>query len=339
MAIDTLARMRGKRDRVDDLYTSDSRVTEALQSLALKRDIAVVLVHHVRKAPGADVFETISGSYGLTAPADGILVLQRQRGEADATLHTTGRDVEERELALSFHPSTSTWKLLGDARHYAQSAERRAILEAVAATPGLTPKEIAEFANLNHGSVKHLCTKLRDEARLTSDGRKRYSVHPDHPSKEDASQTTSRAVNGASEQSSPVHHGPVNAVNGVNDDGLLAVGMLDAETGGAVPRVLASNCHAASRTGEPGVAPKASSDLGQRAAARVAELRALGSAALQRRLSEAAASDRTPEWWAATALVEPVQVLAAIELFADDVAAGTLEGSGANAYLEATRAV
>jgi hypothetical protein len=215
VVIDTLARVRGKRNRDEDLYSGDSRVTEQLQALAMRRDIAVIIVHHVRKAPGSDVFETISGSYGITGPADGILVLQRVRGEADATLHITGRDVEERELALSFDSPTGTWKLLGDARHYAQSTERRTILETVTANPGLTPKQIADAAGLKHASVKHLCIRLRDEAKLNSDDTGRYyPVHSVHPTVGSASETTQPPVNGSEAPHSPVHPTTVNGVNG-----------------------------------------------------------------------------------------------------------------------------
>ena len=217
VAIDTLSRVRGGASRTDDRYMLDYRVTEMLQELALRRDIAVLLVHHVRKAPGADIFETISGSYGLTGPADGILVLQRARGEATATLHITGRDVEERELALSFLPSTSTWKLMGDAGIYAQSSERRTILDLLSARPGLTPKQIADATGLPHGSVKHLCTRLRDAGKVTSDELGRYyCVHPVHPIREEATQTIERGVNDRDVSRSPVHSAPVNGVNGVN---------------------------------------------------------------------------------------------------------------------------
>jgi hypothetical protein len=223
VVVDTLARVRGKRSKDDDLYTSDSRVTEALQALAMSRGLAIIMVHHVRKAPGTDIFETVSGSYGLTGPADGVMILQRVRGDADATLHVTGRDIEEQELALNFDGHTGTWKLLGDARMHAQSAERRTILEVVAATPGLTPKEIADATGLKHGSVKHLCIRLRDEAKLTSDDHGRYhpsTIHSIHPIEERASQTTQSTVNGTPGPRSPIHPVPVNGVNGRDKDTL-----------------------------------------------------------------------------------------------------------------------
>jgi hypothetical protein len=45
--------------------------------------------------------------------------VKRARGEATATLHVTGRDVLEQELALRFAAEVGTWTLLGDAAEYA----------------------------------------------------------------------------------------------------------------------------------------------------------------------------------------------------------------------------
>ena len=52
--------------------------------------------------------------------ADSILILKRGRGKVDGTLSITGRDVEEQELALKFHPDEGAWELMGDAAEYAQ---------------------------------------------------------------------------------------------------------------------------------------------------------------------------------------------------------------------------
>lgn len=221
VVIDTLARIRPARNKVDDAYTGDSRVMEALQAVAMRHDVAIIVVHHVRKAAGVDVFETVSGTFGLTGPVDGLLVLQRVRGEADAKLHITGRDVEERELALNFESRSGTWKLLGDAKRYAHSAERRAILDALERQPGLRPKQIAEAVGLSHESVRHLVLRLRDEALVTSDAGGHYSlVHSLHSTPGEPSSTAQGAVNGGGVSHSQ-HHSPSNSflhtVNGVNE--------------------------------------------------------------------------------------------------------------------------
>jgi hypothetical protein len=83
----------------------------------------------------------------LTGAADAVLVLRRGRGQADGTLFITGRDVEEQELALKFHPGEGLWELLGEAAEYAKSQERIEIINLLREHGPKTPKELAEIIN------------------------------------------------------------------------------------------------------------------------------------------------------------------------------------------------
>jgi len=48
-----------------------------LRKLANETGVAIVLVHHLRKADADDAFDTVSGTLGLTGAPDDILVLKR----------------------------------------------------------------------------------------------------------------------------------------------------------------------------------------------------------------------------------------------------------------------
>lgn len=55
--------------------------------------------------------EGVSGTTGISGAVDAVFILdKRQRSMAQATLICTGRDVEYRELELSFSGDTCTWK-------------------------------------------------------------------------------------------------------------------------------------------------------------------------------------------------------------------------------------
>ena len=85
--IDTLKKIRPDRGK-RDLYDADYESGEAIQKLAHKHGVAILIIHHLRKADAIDdPMDMISGSTGLTGSVDGSLVLTRTRGEADATLH------------------------------------------------------------------------------------------------------------------------------------------------------------------------------------------------------------------------------------------------------------
>ncbi len=86
IAVDTLAKTR-PRTRGQIVYQEDYVALEELLPLAAQREVAIVVVHHIRKMTAADPLDEISGSTGLTGGVDGVLVLKRDRGKADAVLH------------------------------------------------------------------------------------------------------------------------------------------------------------------------------------------------------------------------------------------------------------
>jgi len=167
--IDTLAKLRPREGKITSLYAADYEVLGVLKELADRLGITVVVVHHLRKAGAEDPLEEVSGTTGLTGAVDTVLILKRGRGEADGTLFITGRDVEESEIALRFHHGC--WQVLGEAREYAMSQERRQLLDAIRELGGAAkPKEIAELLGKNHNTVKVLLRKLETEGVVNSVG-------------------------------------------------------------------------------------------------------------------------------------------------------------------------
>ena len=71
-----------------------------LKPLTREFNCAIVLVMHNRKQASGDVMHKVSGTQGMTGSVDNVLVLERTRGDMDASLHVNGRDIEEEaELA------------------------------------------------------------------------------------------------------------------------------------------------------------------------------------------------------------------------------------------------
>jgi hypothetical protein len=99
--IDTLAMVRESRKREDTNYDADYAAVLELRKLANDLKIAIVVVHHLRKAEADDPFDTISGTLGLTGAPDSILVLRRD-GAGGYSLHGTGRDMVAIEKAMTF---------------------------------------------------------------------------------------------------------------------------------------------------------------------------------------------------------------------------------------------
>lgn len=155
--IDTLSKVRPPKKANQDSYAADYEAIAPLQEYAGEHGLAIVVVHHVRKAEAEDPLEAVSGTNGLTGAADTILVLTRSTD--GPKLYGRGRDIEEIEKALRF--DQGVWSVLGDADDVKQSDQRRRILEVLtAAAHVLTPKEIAAEAGMKESNVKYLLGKM-----------------------------------------------------------------------------------------------------------------------------------------------------------------------------------
>ncbi len=174
--IDVFERIRGRSLSQQSAYSADYMAVKAAKTIADHFGVAMLLIHHVRKAASDDFTELISGTNGLAAAADTIAVLKRSRGELDATLHVVGRDVEENEFAMKFAADISAWQILGLADTFGLDETRRKILLYVRANEGATPKAIADGTRLPYERVKKAIQRMSDDRQLDTDGRGHYLV-------------------------------------------------------------------------------------------------------------------------------------------------------------------
>ena len=174
--IDTFAKIREKA-RSRSAYDNDYKALDGLKKLADKHGIAVLIVHHERKADAEDVFDQISGTTGFTGAADCLMSLQRDRGRAEAILRISGRDVEDKELALKLDKGIMTWFILGDAEEYQRTHERQEIVELLRESDDLMgPKDIAASLGKTVESVKYLLSAMLKTGDVIRPQRGRYTV-------------------------------------------------------------------------------------------------------------------------------------------------------------------
>lgn len=172
---DTLARLRPPHVKNADAYEEDGILGSMLQALGQKHHLAVVAIHHTRKAKASDAVDTVLGSTGLTGAADSITILTRKRGSREALLVVTGRDLDEQEIPLSFDEDTCEWIMMETDAKSMLGPERRAILEVLEkAGRAMTPKEIATSGGLLHGSVKHMIRYLHEDGLVARKEGGRY---------------------------------------------------------------------------------------------------------------------------------------------------------------------
>jgi DNA-binding transcriptional ArsR family regulator len=162
VVVDSFAKIKPVRPKNSDPYEFDMAWGGLLQSLAQERQVCILLIYHNRKSEGEDPLDDVIGSTGLTGAVDAVLILRRGRGQADGTLLVTGRDVEEQELALKFHPGEGLWELIGPAAECAISQERKEILLILSEAGPKTLAQLAKILNKKYDAVRMILARMKD---------------------------------------------------------------------------------------------------------------------------------------------------------------------------------
>jgi hypothetical protein len=158
--IDILAMVRESRKSEQTTYDADYQTVVDLRNLAIEFGIAIVVVHHLRKADSEDAFDTVSGTLGLIGAPDTILIIKRDLS-GKCVLHGRGRDLIEIEKAISFDRDACLWRIEGDAEPIRRSAERTQIIDAITeAGQPIGPSDIATATGMKSGNVRRLLGKL-----------------------------------------------------------------------------------------------------------------------------------------------------------------------------------
>jgi hypothetical protein len=158
--IDVLASLR-KPVANQQIYEADYSALKDLTTLANELEIAILVVHHVRKMKSADPFETINGSYGLNGAVDTLLVMT-----SDGTLHVRGRDVESREFAIEFDKDSCRWKMLGDANLVRVSEQQSELIKVLKPEEPMSIEMITALSSLKKNTVTVQLNRLYHEGRV-----------------------------------------------------------------------------------------------------------------------------------------------------------------------------
>ncbi len=174
--IDTLAKLRPSKVLRKTQYELDYESLSGLHRIALEFHVAIIVVHHTRKAEADDVFDTVSGTLGLTGAADSILILSKRSGKA--ALHARGRDIEDSETALQFDSATCRWTALGKAADVFVSYERSRIQVALGQAPDpMSPKELMLATGIkNRNAIDLLLLKMVRDGQIEKAARGKYAM-------------------------------------------------------------------------------------------------------------------------------------------------------------------
>jgi hypothetical protein len=163
--IDTLAMVRGRPEKNEQPYERDYKDMGMFRTLAHRRNISVIIVHHTKKQEQSDIFDMISGTTGLQGAVDTMIVLARARGAPAGTLNITGRDiVDDGEFAVTFHKDTGKWEILGEASAIQRDTKQASVLNfLIAQGEPVGPGEIAAELHVSSGYVKVCLRRLKKD--------------------------------------------------------------------------------------------------------------------------------------------------------------------------------
>ncbi len=176
IVIDTLARVRATRGRDQTDYAADYSASAGLIALAHEHPgLAIIVAHHDRKMAADDVYDTVSGTLGLTGGVDGVLLLRRDGG--GVTLHARGRDlIEDVEQAARFDRETCRWVILGAAAEARRTDERARVIDALRDGPLGVGAIMAAATLKSRNAADLLCGRMSRDGDIVRVGRGRYGL-------------------------------------------------------------------------------------------------------------------------------------------------------------------
>jgi RecA-family ATPase len=182
VVIDTLGRAKKQRGgRNTDAFLDDYEFSSRLQKLAMEKHLCILMVHHMRKAVSEDIFEKISGTTGLTAAPDVLLVLQsvkQSETRKEGKLHVRSRDFADNIYALYFDMATCHWLIQGNADKVEESERGTEIISLYGNDHEkvLQLKDIAAGLNTSSPNASKIVSRLLNKGLLSQASRGKYKL-------------------------------------------------------------------------------------------------------------------------------------------------------------------
>jgi hypothetical protein len=178
--IDTLGRIQKKSKTQADLgysYKKDIEEIEIISTFCKTMGVAVILLHHTKKAESDDWVGMVSGTHGLSGSVDTLLYLQRRRGEFQGKLSVTGRDVEDRQFRINADMKRQRIKIIGvetEENIELTDAQRDIVMCLETEGEPMSPSEIADGIGKSVGSVKRLLANMIEDGKVIRVGYGKY---------------------------------------------------------------------------------------------------------------------------------------------------------------------
>lgn len=127
VVVDVFQKIKPAGKRTLNAYENDYEIMGHLKKLADKLNIALLLIHHTRKARTTDAFDSISGSTGLMGSTDCTIMIEKEDRYADeGVLCITGRDLDAQKLRIRWNKLSFRWEYVGTDEEIREEEEANA---------------------------------------------------------------------------------------------------------------------------------------------------------------------------------------------------------------------
>lgn len=177
--IDILAMIRAPRQKNGNVYDEDYAALQPINLWAENNRVAVLIIHHTRKARGDDPFEKISGSNAISGAVSAMWMLERapSEGKNEAILRIRGRDIQlDEDHAIRWDEDAARHVYQGSSEMVTTSSDRRAILQAMQDGNEYTAIEIAQVVGKSRTNVANMLRALVSAGKVERRAYGRYAL-------------------------------------------------------------------------------------------------------------------------------------------------------------------
>lgn len=199
VVIDLLAEIRPPMDPRANQYDYDRELLVKLNKLGERFGVAILIIHHTRKAKGEDVFDEVSGTLGINGAVSTLWILSRQP-DGHVVLNFTGRDiVKDEPLALSWDGFLCSFVIEGTAKEVNVTNERKMVLDLMDDDRPWTPRQIAADLGKSTGAIQQLLRDMLQAGQIDKAGYGKYSKIPSKSGKSSNSSKSGNTSNSYSD--------------------------------------------------------------------------------------------------------------------------------------------
>ena len=164
IVIDTLAKVKPRSSKKSGTaYDHDSEMLRDIQKLAITKQIAIIVVSHLTKAPQDYTFDRITGSAGMQGIPDTLWMIDKGDNSNSASIIGIGRDIRDFEYSVKWNEEKWRYDFAGNLSDIKKSDNKSEILEAMKVLEASGTKDIRPRNVVRHLGYAH---QSRDSRRI-----------------------------------------------------------------------------------------------------------------------------------------------------------------------------